>query len=118
MSDNVLQDNLNGFSGFILAVFILVSIVVIWPVHIPLPRWFQRPFLCSLKHLRIIGQDDQHTLSKRTLHFPLSLETAPVIGVLILLVTTTIDGSTIKLGVKGDEDIKPYEVLVLFISLV
>lgn len=117
-NDGISQDHLNGFSGFILAVFIVVSVFVIWPVHIPLPRFLQSLLLKLLKALRIIGSREFDSLSARKLRFPLSLETAPLIGVIILLASTTIDGSTIRLGVKGDENVKPYDVLVLFISLV
>ncbi|KAK5189314.1 hypothetical protein LTR96_010900 [Exophiala xenobiotica] len=113
------QDHLNGHSGFILAVFCIVSIFVIWPVRIPLPNHVQRLLLLALRRGRIIFDDEYpRTLSaRRRLYFSLSLKTAPVIGVILLLATTTIHGSTIKLGIKGDESIKPYDVLVLFISL-
>ncbi|KAJ9658905.1 hypothetical protein H2198_003475 [Neophaeococcomyces mojaviensis] len=116
-SDGVLQDHLNGHSGVILAVFIIVSAFVIWPLHIPLPTAIQQPFLKTLRACRIVGSRDYNSLSSKRLCFPLSLETAPVIGVILLLATTTIHGSTIRLGVKGDENVKPYDVLVLFISL-
>jgi len=112
------QDHLNGHSGFILAVFCVVSIFVIWPARIPLPNHVQRLLLLLLRRGRIISDDDCRRLSARRLYFSLSLKTAPVIGVILLLATTTIHGSTIKLGIKGDESIKPYDVLVLFISLV
>lgn len=111
-------DHLNGHSGFILAVFCVVSIFVIWPLRIPLPGPVQRFLLRCLKGSRVISSSDQDGLAKRRLYFSLSLKTAPVIGVLLLLATTTINGSTIKLGIVGDENIKPYDVLVLFISLV
>lgn len=117
-SSEVLQQNLNGFSGFLLAVFIVVSFFVIWPVYIPIPTVVKKPLLSTAKKCRIINQHEFEKLSGRTLRFPLSLETAPVIGVILLLATTTIHGSTIKLGIKGDEYVKPYDVLVLFISLV
>lgn len=117
-TDGIFQDHLNGFSGFLLAVFIVVSAFVIWPAHVPLPQFLQFPYLKVLKTLRIIGTPEHDSLSSRKLRFPLSLETAPLIGVIILLASTTIDGSTIRLGVKGDENVKPYDVLVLFISLV
>lgn len=110
-------DHLNGHSGFILAVFCIVSIFVIWPVKIPLAKVLQRPFLLSLRKTRIIGHGDFKALSTRNLYFSLSLLTAPLIGVILLLATTTINGSTIRLGIVGDETIKPYDVLVLFISL-
>lgn len=116
-SDGTLQNQLNVHSGLILAVFIIVSIFVIWPLHIPLPRLAQQWLLKTLKGCRIIDERKHDSLSSRRLHFPLSLETAPVIGVILLLATTTINGSTIKLGIIGDENVKPYDVLVLFISL-
>lgn len=111
------QDHLNGHSGFILAVFCVVSIFVIWPLKLPLPRSLQRPLLSTLRELRIIGNSEYSTLSARRLHIWLSLTTAPLIGVILLLASTTIHGSTIRLGIVGDESIKPYDVLVLFIAL-
>lgn len=116
-SGGAVQDHLNGHSGFLLAVFVVVSAFVIWPLRIPLLRPLRKPFLKLLKGCRIISESDHDRLSQSELYFPLSLETAPVIGVLLLLASTTIDGSTIRLGVKGDENVKPYDVLVLFISL-
>ena len=112
------QDHLNGQSGFLLAVFIVVSVLVIWPVKIPLPAPVQRTLLAVLKSARIINDNERKRLSARTLSFPLGLETAPVIAVILCLATTTINGSTVRLGIKGDANIKPYDVLVLFISLV
>ncbi|KAM0786511.1 hypothetical protein ACM66B_001969 [Microbotryomycetes sp. NB124-2] len=47
----------------------------------------------------------------------LDLRTAPVTGVVLLLITTTIDGSVLRLGIVGDESVRPYDVLVLFFSL-
>ena len=111
------MSDLNGHSGLILAVFIIVSAFVIWPVRIPFLGFIQTALLKTCKALRIIGPQDYTRLSKKRLYFPLSLKTAPPIGVLLLLATTTINGSTIALGVKGDNTVKPYDVLVLFISL-
>ncbi|KIY02572.1 uncharacterized protein Z520_01037 [Fonsecaea multimorphosa CBS 102226] len=116
-STNGQQDSLNGHSGFILAVFCLVSILVIWPVRIALPVFLQRLLLSTLLKTRVIALSDFKTLSSRRLHIHLSLTTAPVIAVVLLLATTTIHGSTIRLGIVGDDTVKPYDVLVLFISL-
>ena len=115
--DNATQDRLNGHSGIILAVFVVVSAFVIWPLHIPLLPSIQRSVLRLLKKCRVFGEDELKHLLARRLSFPLSLETAPLVGVILLLATTTINGTTIMLGVKGDENVKPYDVLVLFISL-
>jgi hypothetical protein len=112
------QDHLNGHSAIILAVFCIVSFFVVFPVQIPLPRAVQGPILNVLQRCRVIGKGDREELATRRMHITLSLLTAPLIGVILLLATTTINGSTIRLGVVGDENVKPYEVLVLFISLV
>lgn len=53
----------------------------------------------------------------RPLHIPLDLRTAPLIGCIILLITTTIDGSVVRAGIVGEGGARPYDVLVLFISL-
>jgi hypothetical protein len=55
---------------------------------------------------------------EKRVRFPLDLRTAPVIGVLLLLATTTIDESVLRLGIVGEDGVQPYDVLVLFISLV
>lgn len=116
-SDGIVQEYLNGHSGIILAVFIIVSAFVIWPVHIPLAPVVQRPLLRLLRSCRIIDRYEYTRFSQCALRFPLSLETAPVVGVIFLLATTTINGNTIRLGIKGDDNVKPYDVLVLFIAL-
>ena len=111
---------LEAFSYVILPVFVIVSIFVIWPVNIPLGKWLSSLLLRTCRKLRIIGQEevDDNGKQGQSLHFPLDLRTAPVVGVVLLLATTTINGNTVRLGIKGDENIKPYDVLVLFISLV
>ncbi|QDS74268.1 hypothetical protein FKW77_003260 [Venturia effusa] len=118
MSDNgASQSHLNGHSGFLLAVFVVVSAFVIWPIFIPIPKPVQKVALSIAKFVRIIGQEEYDRYQNANSSFPISLQTAPVIGVILLLATTTIHGSTIELGIKGDENVKPYDVLVLFISL-
>jgi hypothetical protein len=107
---------LNAHSWVILPVFVIVSFFVIYPVRIPLGRRLTSFVLRVCCKLRIINEYDAGDVEP--LHFPLDLRTAPVVGVILLLATTTINGSTIRLGIVGDENIKPYDVLVLFISLV
>lgn len=46
------------------------------------------------------------------------LHWAPVAGVVLLLITKTINGSVLRLGIVGEDGICPYDVLVLFIALV
>ncbi|GAA6011781.1 hypothetical protein JCM10207_004242 [Rhodosporidiobolus poonsookiae] len=51
------------------------------------------------------------------LYLPLDLRTAPVAACIFLLMTTSIDGSVVRAGIVGEHGVRPYDVLVLFISL-
>ncbi|GAA5912551.1 hypothetical protein JCM8208_001989 [Rhodotorula glutinis] len=53
----------------------------------------------------------------KRLKLVLDLRTAPVVGCIFLLATTVIDGSVVRLGIVGEDGVRPYDVLVLFISL-
>ncbi|TNY24321.1 hypothetical protein DMC30DRAFT_358620 [Rhodotorula diobovata] len=53
----------------------------------------------------------------RRLQLVLDLRTAPVVGCIFLLATTVIDGGVVRLGIVGEDGVRPYDVLVLFISL-
>jgi hypothetical protein len=54
----------------------------------------------------------------RRMHFKLGLETAPVIGVLVLLASTCIPGSVVRDGIVGSEGVRPYDIMTLFLSFV
>ena len=43
---------------------------------------------------------------------------APLIAVLILLAAGAADGNTLKLGIMGDKYLKPYGIIILFMSQV
>lgn len=109
---------LDGFSGLALAVFLVVSGFCIQGVKIPLPFWFSARAARWAAKLRIIQSQTQSRLERERWHFPLDLKTAPPIGLLVLLASTASDGETIKKGIVGDGSMQPYDVLVLFISLV
>lgn len=44
----------------------------------------------------------------------IGLSSAPLLGVLLLLITTSIGGDEIAKGIAGSEGVRPYDVLVLF----
>lgn len=44
----------------------------------------------------------------------IGLSSAPLLGVLLLLITTSIGGDQIAKGIAGDAGVRPYDVLVLF----
>ncbi len=50
--------------------------------------------------------------------FHMDLTTAPVIGVLLLLATTSIGGDVLRNGIVGTNGVKPYDIMTLFLSLV
>ncbi|GAA5926803.1 uncharacterized protein JCM15063_000374 [Sporobolomyces koalae] len=154
---------LNGFSGFGLGVYIVVSKslgLILHGVRVPLPRFLSRPILQAAVTLRLLdlpqttssnrSKEDDAAPSRdstagspkqpsplarseskiglalaqsptepytRRLSIPLDLRTAPLIGCIVLLATTTIDGSVVRAGIVGDGGARPYDVLVLFISL-
>lgn len=43
---------------------------------------------------------------------------APLVGVLVLLAAGAADGKTLRLGIAGDEYLKPYGIIILFMSQV
>ena len=63
--------------------------------------------------------DSVHPTSKldKRLQIKLDLVWAPLLGVLLLLITTTIGSHEIVLGIAGSEGVKPYDVLILFMCV-
>lgn len=57
------------------------------------------------------------SVTGKRLRITINLSSAPLLGVLLLLITTTIGGEEIAKGIAGEGGSKPYDVLVLFISL-
>lgn len=132
----------------------LIDILVIWPIPIPVGRWYR--VLCSRRRRRRrLGHDHSNNsvqlrsrssqsdtavnietpesdpdpdpdpsdpekaLGVETHHdrtIWLGLETAPVIGFLLLLASTCIPGSVVRDGIVGNGGIKPYDILTLFLS--
>ncbi|KAI9608747.1 hypothetical protein H4Q26_004934 [Puccinia striiformis f. sp. tritici PST-130] len=120
--------SLDGFSIFGLIVVLLALVPVLFPIRIglgePITHVLKKIAICC----RLIGpsSDSQASTSpEQPLSSPtrpnwqlvLNLTTSPPIAVLVLLATTTINGSVIRSGIVGDGDSKPYDVLILFISL-
>lgn len=61
---------------------------------------------------------EEDDLLEKRYHFPITLSTAPVIGVLLLLASTSIPGDVVRTGIVGSGGVKPYDIMTLFISLV
>lgn len=65
-----------------------------------------------------IGLGAEQNSQGRKMYLVLDLRTAPVIGVLLLLASRSINVDVLRLGIVGDGGVRPFDVLVLFISLV
>ncbi|KAA1074107.1 hypothetical protein PGT21_010486 [Puccinia graminis f. sp. tritici] len=123
--------SLDGFSIFGLIVVLLAMVPVLYPIRIRLGESFTRvlkklAIRCRLIEAPSDSSDSQAvTATTKPPNSPdqanwqlvLNLTTSPPIAVLVLLATTTINGAVIRSGIVGEGDSKPYDVLVLFISL-
>jgi Na+/H+ antiporter NhaD/arsenite permease-like protein len=65
----------------------------------------------------ILGGFSARISSNRILKYIFDYGTAPLIGIVILLATFSIDLNVILGGIVGDERIQPYGILILFMSL-
>ncbi|CBQ70540.1 conserved hypothetical protein [Sporisorium reilianum SRZ2] len=131
------RTSLNGFGVFAIIVFATVSLIVIHPLRIPIPTPIARSVRRTTRKiwLALAGppdteQQDQDAVERelgtdapstdddgRPMHLTIDHVSAPVIGVLVLLATTTIGGEQVRQGIVGEDGIEPYDVLALFISL-
>jgi hypothetical protein len=98
---------------------LIIDILVIWPIYIPLPLFLthlRNRFLPSTANGD--GEKPEGVEKGRRMHFKLGLETAPVIGVLVLLASTCIPASVVRDGIVGSEGVRPYDIMTLFLSFV
>lgn len=97
-----------------LLLFLLAALVTIQPVLIPVPipnfvpQWLYR--------LRL--RNDSAPLPSRIFKVHLDLNIGPVLAVLILLASKCIGIEEFRAGIKGVGDVHPYDILLLFLSLV
>lgn len=109
--------------------------LVIYPVSFRLPLSLSELLRKAGRALRLLEQKDYSTQSHelstlpsnasspstqvdhekaRPIRVTIGLSSAPLLGVLLLLITTTIGGDEIAKGIAGSEGVRPYDVLVLF----
>lgn len=132
------RTSLNGFGVFAIIIFACVSLIVIHPLRIRVPRVVSTPLrrISRKTWLFLAGppepnpdQQEQDAVEQQLgstpsdsndeepMYITIDHVSAPVIGVIILLATTTIGGEQVKQGIVGEDGIEPYDVLALFISL-
>jgi hypothetical protein len=78
------------------AVIALVVLLVLVPVSLQLPPWKKGARRWRLR-----------------LHY----SGVPVVGVLAMLATGSLNGGTLAAGIVGDATLKPYGILILFMAL-
>jgi hypothetical protein len=91
------------------------DVLVIFPLSIPIPRRLSSSINRSLAALRITDIDtstsDDSPAPKERSYLVLGTTFSPVLGVLILLASQSIDAATARKGVVGSEDgVKPYDI--------
>lgn len=129
MTVDTTRTSLNGFGILAVIVFACVSLIVIRPLRIRLPQsladylrrtarkiWF---FLAGPPDVKEDQTPAQQVSKSSATPMYLTIDhiAAPLIGVLVLLITTTIGGEQVRQGIVGEDGIEPYDVLALFISL-
>jgi hypothetical protein len=103
----------DGHSIACLILFLLAALVTVRPIIIPitLPASIG-PLLYKLR-LR-----DDRNLKRRSYHAHIDLNVGPLAAVLILLASKSIGITEFRAGIKGRGDLHPYDILLLFLSLV
>lgn len=80
------------------AVIVATMLLVLVPVSLPLPAALARR--CKLPQ-----------------RVSISYAAVPVVGALLMLCTGVLDGASFATGIVGDEHLKPYGIVILFMAL-
>lgn len=125
------RGHLDGHGIFTVVVFAVVSTLCIFPCYIPLPKRISQWLRLQTWRLRQVAglaparspEPSSESIStnkgntEESIHVPLTHVSVPVIGVLLLLMTRSIDGQQVRDGIAGESGVLPYDILLLFLSL-
>ncbi|KAF9912966.1 hypothetical protein EC991_007580 [Linnemannia zychae] len=142
------DQSLNVHSWLVVITFMIVIAIVIHPIRVPLPipaSFFsrshsrscpnqstgqqQQPQTADAVETSVINSPQKNTVtatatatnSKKLFpyHLTLDIATAPVLGVIFLLATRSIEGNSVRDGIVGapGSGVEPYAVMILFFSL-
>ncbi|KAG8862603.1 hypothetical protein FRB96_001162 [Tulasnella sp. 330] len=97
MDTSIENNRIVGYKPILaMVVFLLTNVLVMFPFNVRAP----------------------YKLTGRRRHVKLSTTViAPLLGVLLLLASRAINGTTLKRGILGADGIKPIDIMALFISL-
>lgn len=118
--------DLDVHSWLVVVTFMVVIVMVIRPIRIPLPipAWRKASVHpATPKHSASTTAATPEAKTWKTkfpYHFTLNIATAPIIGVLLLLATRSINVESIRNGIVGApfSGVEPYAVMILFFSYV
>jgi hypothetical protein len=85
------------------ALVIFCAVVLLTVVLVLVPLTVHLPASCS-RRLRLSS-------------FSISYAVVPVLGTLVMLMTGVLDGQSLAAGIVGDEHMKPYGIVILFMAL-
>lgn len=94
--------------------FLLAAFVTIRPVSIPV--WIPNFAQVFLYHLRV--RNENIPSRRRIHHLKIDLNIGPIAAVIILLASKSIGVTQFRAGIKGVGGVHPYDILLLFLSLV
>ena len=103
----------NAHSIACLVLFLVAAFVTVRPLVIPITLPQSAGSL--LYHLRL---RNHRLLKRRTFHLPIDLNLGPLAAVIVLLASRSIGIVEFRAGIKGRGDLHPYDILLLFLSLV
>jgi len=103
----------DGHSIACLILFLVAACVTVRPIIIPIT--LPESLGSALYTLRL--RNDQ-LLKRRTYHLAIDLNVGPLAAVLVLLASKSIGIVEFRAGIKGRGDLHPYDILLLFLSLV
>lgn len=97
-----------------LVFFLFAAFVTIRPVVIPV----RLPHSAGLWLYCLRLRDSKEPLQQRVYYFKINLNVGPILAVLVLLASKCIGNVEFRAGIKGVGDVHPYDILLLFLSLV
>jgi len=107
-----------------LVVFVITNIIVLFPFHIPvyIPRRVWNTGHDALSRARILPPRQRQSHDPRKLPFvkrrlPVNFLTAPLVADLFLLAIGAIGREEVRDGTIGADGIKPYDIMIFFITL-
>jgi arsenical pump membrane protein len=110
-------DAANPHVWIALVAFAFTILCTILSPQIPIPNIYVLIIQPLMRKIRRSDTQETEANKSKFVRFPLDMGTAPIFALGILFACTTLNWSTFVTGVLGNDYIRPYSVLILFMSL-